>query len=314
MKISIVVPTFREELNIKDHYEETIMILKKIREKYPKYDQYEYFVIDNCSDDKTVDEVLKLREKDKNIKLFVNDKNYGPVLSPFTGLINSTGDVALLIAADLQEPPKVLIDFVDQVEKYDCDAAIGVKKIAKENFILWRLRGIYYRLLKTFGLVKITSRYSGFGLYKRDLIEDLNDNFLEEPSLRILLPMKTSNIKVVFYKHLERKYGFSSYNIYGYFREAIKTIIRNSTKIPSLAAKIAVIFTFLSILLIPITVVLKLIFWQSLGPGIASIIILLLLINSGILLFMSLILDRQGQILARLKPVRKKVKQKYIYE
>lgn len=314
MKISVVVPTFREELNIKNHYLETIIILKKIREKYPKYDQYEYFVIDNCSDDKTVDEVLKLRENDKNIKLFVNDKNYGPVLSPFAGLINSTGDFALLIAADLQEPPKVLIDFVDEVEKFNCDAAIGVKKEARENFILWRLRGIYYRVLKTFGLVKITSRYSGFGLYKRKLINDLNDNYLEEPSLRILLPMKTSNIKVVFYKHQERKYGISSYNIYGYFREAIKTIIRNSTKIPSLAAKIAVIFTFFSILLIPITIVLKIIFWQSLGPGIASIIIILLLINSGILLFMSLILDRQGQILARLKPVRKKIKQKYIYE
>ena len=314
MKISIVVPTFREELNIKNHYLETIITLKKIREKYPKYDQYEYLVIDNCSDDKTVDEVLKLREKDQNIKLYVNDKNYGPVLSPFTGLINSTGDYALLIAADLQEPPNVLIDFVDQVEKYDCDAAIGVKKEAKENFILWRLRGIYYRVLKTFGLVKITSRYSGFGLYKRELIEDLNDNYLEEPSLRILLPMKTSNIKVVFYKHLCRKYGISSYNIYGYFREAIKTIIRNSTKIPSLAAKLAVLFTCLSILLIPITIFLKIIFWQSLGPGIASIIIILLLINSGILLFISLILDRQGQILARLKPLRKEIKQKYIYE
>ena len=164
MKISIVVPTFREELNIRDHYLETLKILNEIKEKYPKYDKYEYFVIDNCSDDNTVEEVLKLRENDKNIKIFVNDKNYGPVLSPFTGLIKSTGDVALLIAADLQEPPSLLIDFLDALEEYDCDAAIGVKKEAKENFVLWRVRGLYYRVLKTFGLIEITSRYSGFGL------------------------------------------------------------------------------------------------------------------------------------------------------
>ncbi len=314
MKISVVVPTFREELNIKNHYLETITTLKKIREKYPKYDQYEYLVIDNCSDDKTVEEVLKLRERDQNIKLFVNDKNYGPVLSPFKGLINSTGDFALLIAADLQEPPKVLIDFVDKVEKYDCDAAIGVKKEAKENFILWRLRGIYYKVLKTFGLVKITSRYSGFGLYKRELIEDLNDNYLDEPSLRILLPLISNNIKSIPYKHLDREYGKSSYNLYGYIKEALKTIIRNSTRIPTLAAKLALIFTVFSIFLIPITILLKIIFWQSLGPGIASIIILILLSNSGILLFISLLLDRQGQILSRLKPIRKVVKHKFIYE
>ena len=161
-----------------------------------------------------------------------------------------------------------------------------------ENFILWRIRGTYYRVLRTFGLVKITSRYSGYGLYKRELIEELKIHNLEEPSLRILLPLTTNNIKYIPYKHLEREYGKSSYNLYLYIKEALKTIIRNSTKIPSLAAKLALIFTIFSIFLIPITIILKLLFWQSLGPGIASIIILILLSNSGILLFISLLLDR----------------------
>ena len=97
-------------------------------------------------------------------------------------------------------------------------------------------------------------------------------------------------------------------------KEALKTIVRNSTRIPSIAAKLSITLTFLSIILIPVTITLKLLFWQSLGPGIASIIILLLLINSGLLLLISLLLDRQGQILSRLKPIRKEVKQKKIYK
>ena len=313
MKISIVVPTFREELNIKNHYKECLKALEKVKKDYPKYNEYEYLVIDNCSDDKTVQEVLNIRENDSNVKLFVNDKNYGPVLSPFKGLTISTGDVALLIAADLQEPPNILCDFVEAIEN-GYDAAIGVKKTAKENFILWRIRGIYYYVLKTFGLIKISMRYSGYGLYRRDLIERFKDNYMEEPSLRILLPLKTSNIKSFSYNHLERIYGNSSYNIYDYIKEALKTIIRNSTRIPSLSAKIALLITLFSLLLIPITIILKVMFWQSLGPGIATIIILLLLSNSGILLFISLLLDRQGQILLRLRPIRKVVKHKFIYK
>ena len=58
---------------------------------------------------------------------------------------------------------------------------------------MWNLRGIYYLILKALGLVKVTSRFSGFGLYTRELIVKFLDNKLEEPSLRILLPLKTKN-------------------------------------------------------------------------------------------------------------------------
>ena len=68
MKISVVTPTFEKSLIIKIIFRNYYYFKNK---KYPKYDQYEYLVIDNCSDDKTVDEVLKLREKDQNIKLLL---------------------------------------------------------------------------------------------------------------------------------------------------------------------------------------------------------------------------------------------------
>ena len=313
MKISIVVPTYREEANILKHYQECIKAINKVRENYPEFDTYEYFVIDNCSDDKTVEKVLSMKERDKNIKLFVNDKNYGAVLSPFFGILNCTGDVVFLIAADLQEPPAMLLKFIEGIRE-GYDASIGIKKESKENFFMWKIRGFYYFTLKAFGLIQITSRYSGFGLYKSSLIDEFRDNNLEEPTMRVLLPLKTKNIYYCSYDHLERKHGTSSYDFYAYVKEALKTIVRNSTRIPSIAAKLSITLTFLSIILIPVTITLKLLFWQSLGPGIASIIILLLLINSGLLLLISLLLDRQGQILSRLKPIRKEVKQKKIYK
>ena len=82
MKISFVVPTYREELNIINHYKECVNSFYEVQKIFPKYREYEYLVIDNCSDDNTVEKVLSIREKDSNVKLYVNDRNYGPILSP----------------------------------------------------------------------------------------------------------------------------------------------------------------------------------------------------------------------------------------
>tara|TARA_Y100000589_G_C27179929_1_gene640319 strand:+ start:444 stop:1385 length:942 start_codon:yes stop_codon:yes gene_type:complete len=312
MKFSFVVPTYREELNIERHYQESIKSFYKLQNKFPKYESYEYLVIDNCSDDKTVEKVLSIREKDNNVKLYVNEKNYGPIFSPLEGLIKSSGDVACLIAADLQEPPNLIMQFAEAFEE-GYEAAIGIKANKKENILMWNLRGIYYATLKAFGLVKFNSRYSGFGLYSRKIIDKFSENNLDEPSLRILLPTKTDKIKSFKYFHAERARGISSYNIFDYVKEALKTIIRNTTRIPSFAGIFAFILTSTSFILIFTTLIRKILFWNSLGPGIATILILMLIFNSGFCILISIILDRQGQILSRLKPIKKEVKHKTIY-
>ncbi len=313
MKISFVVPTYREELNIIDHYKECVNSFYEVQKIFPKYSEYEYLVIDNCSDDKTVDKVISIRKNDKNVKLYVNDRNYGPVLSPFEGLKKSTGDLVLLIAADLQEPPALLSDFVAAIEE-GYEASIGLKKNSNENIIMWNLRGIYYLILRALGLIKLNSRFSGFGLYTRKLIVKFMDNNLEEPSLRILIPLKTTNIKSFSYDHQERKNGQSSYNLYYYAKEALKTIIRNSNKISSIANILSLFLTFISLLMIPITILTKLLFWEKMGTGVATIIVSMLIFNSGLLLLITLVFDRQGQILKRLETKKIYIKHKEIYD
>ncbi len=132
MKISIVVPTFCEAGNLRAHYLACMHEIEKLRKQSSHCNEYEYLVIDNCSTDSTVDVALKLRESDPNIRIFVNDKNYGPIWSPFCGLLNAQGDAVLLIAADLQEPANLLIPFVSALEA-GYEAAIGCKKNAEEN-------------------------------------------------------------------------------------------------------------------------------------------------------------------------------------
>ena len=83
MKISVVTPTFNEVENIKKIYFDIKNQLQKI-----KFD-YEHLIIDNNSTDGTIDKIKQLAEKDKNLKIIINAKNYGHIRSPFYGPLQS---------------------------------------------------------------------------------------------------------------------------------------------------------------------------------------------------------------------------------
>ena len=135
--------------------------------------QYEYVVIDNASPDETVSRVKELRQYDSNVKLFVNLRNYGPVRSPFAALSKTRGDYVFIVAADLQEPPSLLFNFFKEAYTNQYDAVLGTKEASHENKIMWSIRGIYYKILKLLSITATSSRYSGFGLYSKSVIDQL---------------------------------------------------------------------------------------------------------------------------------------------
>ena len=313
MLLSVVVPAYCEEASIIAHYNSFSKVFYRLKNDYPVLKGYEYIVIDNCSTDKTVEVALSLRSKDPLVKVLVNDKNYGPVASPFDAMMKAKGDAVLLIAADLQEPPELLEQFLPALlEGYD--AAIGYKEASRENPVMWWLRGRYYWLMKCLGMTTIPERYSGFGLYSRRLVEAFRADRISEPSLRVLLPRNATSIQSFPYVHQQRHQGKSSYSVYGYSREAIKNIVRNSRNLPHLTGKLAGSTACIAIGSVPLMVMAKLVAWQAFAPGIATVFIVVLLFFSLILAFIAVILDRLDQILLRLDPPSRTVKQSAVYD
>ena len=102
--ISIVTPTFNEEDNIENllYFVENIFNELKIN--------YEHIIIDNHSKDKTVLIVKKIIKKNNKVKLIVNNKNYGHLASPVHGIKNTTGDATILLNADFQDPPELILN------------------------------------------------------------------------------------------------------------------------------------------------------------------------------------------------------------
>ncbi|MFM2026268.1 MAG: hypothetical protein RLZZ339_983, partial [Cyanobacteriota bacterium] len=81
-KITVMTPCYNEEGNVEDLY----LRVKEVFNQLPNY-EYEHLFIDNASQDKTVDELKKIAQKDPRVKVIVNARNFGPVRSGYYGIL-----------------------------------------------------------------------------------------------------------------------------------------------------------------------------------------------------------------------------------
>ena len=110
-KISFVIACYNEVGNIEELVNRLIKVMSK--EKY----EYEIIFADNASDDGTQDVLRKLASEDKRIKVILNNRNYGPGRSPRNAFRHVSGDVVIGLAADLQDPPELVPEFIREWEK-----------------------------------------------------------------------------------------------------------------------------------------------------------------------------------------------------
>ena len=102
--ITVVIPTYNEEENIPLVYERVVAIFRNELKEY----QYEIQFIDNFSTDHSRKLILDLAQKDSHVRAIFNAKNFGFTRSTFYGLTQAEGDCAILLYADMQDPPEVI--------------------------------------------------------------------------------------------------------------------------------------------------------------------------------------------------------------
>src|SRR3989344_1019257 len=165
--ISIVTPTYREEENVRDLYFQVRDIMRTL----PHY-TYEHIFIDNASTDGTVAVLREMAAQDHRVKLILNTRNFGHIRSPYHGLLQADGDAVILLAADLQDPPTLILEFLKKWEE-GYKVVVGVKKTAGESWLFFTLRKIYYRMVARISMTELISDFTGFGLYDQRVIKIL---------------------------------------------------------------------------------------------------------------------------------------------
>ena len=281
--ISIICPCFNENDVIENFYKELYFVTNKIKNY-----SFNYIFIDNCSTDGTKEKLLKFAKNNKDVKLIFNSRNFGHIRSPYWGFLQSTGDASIFIATDLQEPPKLIKDFLVYWEQ-GYKVVLAVKSKSKTNFLMHNLRKLYYSFLDSISEVKQIKNSTGFGLYDKkfvDLVKQVNDPY---PYMRGFVNEFGLKYKEVEFIQDTRKGGITKNNFFTLYDLAILGIVSHS-KIP---IRISIFFGFLlgsiSLLLSIFFLLLKIIYWESFQLGLAPLIISLFFLMGMLFIFIGII-------------------------
>ncbi len=293
--ISVVTPCYNEEKNIKDLY----LQVKNVFEDLGRY-SYEHIFIDNASKDGTVSILKEIAGKDKNVKIIVNARNFGHIRSPYHAILQARGDAVVCIAADLQDPPSMIADFIKKWEE-GYKIVVGVKSKSEENPIMFAVRKLYYNLIEKYADTEQIKNFTGFGLYDKEFVDILR-NFNEPyPYFRGLITEMGFERAEIEFVQPKRKKGKTKNNFYTLYDMAMLGFV-NHSKVPlRMATFIGFSVAIFSLLVALAYFTYKLIFWQRFQLGMAPMVIGIFFFAAVQLFFIGIIGEYIGAIYTQVK-------------
>ena len=293
--ISVITPCYNEEVNVEICAAE----LKKVMEQLPGYD-YEHIFADNASTDSTLIKLREMAAKDKHIKVISNSRNVGPFRNMWNGMKSATGDVVIpQLAADLQDPPSVIPEFVKNWEAGFL-VTYGVRAKREEALIMRMARGIYYRIIKKFAAAVIPLNSGEFLLADKKVIDSILAVDDQYPYIRGLIAQTGVTSTSVSYTWVKRYRGKSKNNFISLIDQAINGFVSTSRVPARLALLGGFILSFLGVAYALFTIIMVLTSSGSAPVGIPTIIVGIFLMGGVQLLFLGLIgeyiLSIHGQV------------------
>jgi glycosyltransferase involved in cell wall biosynthesis len=288
--ITIVAPTFNEEESIDIFYEHLKATIKNIINYH-----FEILIIDNASTDKTVTILRKIADKDKALKVIVNTRNFGHIRSPYWGVIQSQGDATIYLASDLQDPPELIPEFIEAWEN-GYKVAFGVKSESKDYFLLHQLRKFYYNLLEKISDVPIIKNATGFGIYDREVLENIRNINDPYPFFRGIIADLGYEVKQIPFLQKRRARGISKNNFFTLYDIGMLGIVSHSIVPIRIASLIGFFVGGISFFFALIFFILKLIYWNYFPLGISPIIIGMFFMFGLIFIFIGFLGEYIGSI------------------
>lgn len=293
--ISIFTPCYNEEENIEAIYLQVKLVMNEL----PQY-AYEHVFIDNCSKDKTVNKLKRIAAADKNVKVVLNARNFGAVRSGYHGLLQCGGDAVIGIAADLQDPPEMIKNFLTKWEE-GYKIVLGIKAESKENPLMFSIRKLFYKIMFKISETEQISNFTGYGLYDKKFINTIKKLDDPYPYFRGMVADLGFDRYEIPYVQAKRERGKSSYTFYSLYDIAMQGFV-NHSKVPlRLASFIGFFVAAFSLLVATGYFIYKIIYWQKFQLGVAPLVIGIFLLGGVQLFFLGVIGEYIGAIFTQVK-------------
>lgn len=207
-KISIVVPVYNEQDNLKEFHKRITAIMKDTG-----YD-YNLVFVDDGSKDSSAFILKQLVEEDEHVEAYLLSRNYGHQMALTCGLDNADGDAVITMDGDLQHPPELLPELIRLWE--EGSEIVMTKRLATEDagFLKNITSSCYYKLINIMSKVEITPGGSDFRLMDKKAVEAFRLYRERARFIRGMVSTLGFNVSVVEFVAPPRFAGHSKFNLH----------------------------------------------------------------------------------------------------
>lgn len=278
--LSVIVPCYNEEENVRDFYNELLKNQPFFEEKEL---DLEILYIDDGSKDKTVQEVKKLREEDQRVRLVSFSRNFGKEAAIYAGFQKAKGDFVVMMDADLQDPPALLPEMYGYIEQgFDSVATRRVTRKGEPPIRSFFAR-MFYRIMNKISKTEIVDGARDYRLMTRQVVDSILAMSEYNRFSKGIFGWVGYETKWLEYENIERKKGETKWSFWKLFLYSLDGILAFSTMPLAIASVMGVLFCFMAFLLIVITIVRKLAYGDP-TSGWPSLVCIISLV-SGVQLF-----------------------------
>lgn len=286
---SVIVPMYNEEEVIGTTFERLKQVMDSLGERY------ELIFVNDGSKDRSADIIKQLAEQHQEVVLIDFSRNFGHQIAITAGMDYARGDAIIIIDADLQDPPEVILQMIDKWrDGYEVVYGKRVKRKG-ETWFKKATAKIFYRTLRALTNVDIPADTGDFRLIDRkvcDVLKGLKEKNRFVRGLVSWIGFRQTSVEFV---REERFAGVTKYPLKRMLRFALDAITSFSYKPLKIASYIGFTISFFSFIYLVIVVYQRL-FTNTTTAGWASIVAINLLFNGIILILLGVIGEYIGRI------------------
>ena len=248
---SIIAPIYNEKENLPELYRRIAEVMESSGETW------ELILVDDGSTDGSTEKIHELAEADVRIRKLIFARNFGHQIAITAGWDHARGDAVVIIDADLQDPPEVILELAKKwKEGYEVVYAVRAEREGESWFKLWTA-SLFYRLIYRITDVKIPVDTGDFRLMDRkvvDVLKQMRERHRFPRGMSAWVGFKQVGVE---YKRAARHAGVTKYP----FKKMLKLAVNAITSFSYFPLQVATFFGFFSagvaILAIPIVVYMR---------------------------------------------------------
>lgn len=276
-KLSIAVPCYNEEEAIPYFYEEMKKVFAILEEKYQL--EIELLFVDDGSRDGTLRNLRKLAQNDKRVKYISFSKNFGKESGIYAGLSYATGDYVAIMDVDLQDPPMLLCDMIEGIQKegYDCVATRRVTRAGEAKLRSFFAK-LFYKMINKISKTEIIDGARDFRIMTRQMVNSILKLSEYNRFSKGIFSWVGFETKWLGYENVQRVVGNTKWSFWKLFMYAVDGIVAFSTVPLELSSMLGIICCLIAVIGV-CAVIVKTLFFGDPVAGYPSLVCIIMFLG-----------------------------------